>query len=69
VPRRRGLPLKACVKCKRLVEPKVEVCPNCGSRVFSDDWEGLVVILDPESSIVSERLGIEKPGMYALKVR
>ena len=69
MPKRRGLPLKACAKCKRLVEPKVEVCPNCGSRVFSDDWEGLIIIMDPENSIVSQKLEIDKPGMYALKVR
>ena len=69
MPKRKALPLKACVKCKRLVEPKVGVCPNCGSRVFSDDWVGLVIILDVENSIVSKKLEITSPGMYALKVR
>jgi len=47
----------------------VEVCPNCGSRVFSDDWEGLIIIMDPKNSIISRKLEIDKPGMYALKVR
>ncbi|MGB9830540.1 MAG: transcription elongation factor subunit Spt4, partial [Fervidicoccus fontis] len=39
-------PYKACIKCKALVEPNVEVCPVCGSKEFTNDWEGLVIVLD-----------------------
>ncbi len=69
MPKRRGLPLKACIKCKLLVDPKTEVCPNCGSRVFSDDWEGLVVVLNAEKSLVAKKLNLTKSGVYALRVR
>ncbi|RLE78371.1 MAG: DNA-binding protein [Thermoprotei archaeon] len=68
MPRRIGAPLKACRKCKMLVPLNVGMCPNCGSRDFSDDWSGMVIILD-ESSILAEKLGIKAPGRYALKVR
>jgi len=37
--------------------------------VFSADWVGLVVVIDPERSVVARELGFKKPGIYALKVR
>lgn len=51
-----------------LVEPRIEVCPNCGSRVFSNEWSGLVIVMDVEKSLVAKKLNIKTPGMYALKV-
>ncbi len=60
---------KACIKCKMLVPPDTKVCPNCGGRDFTTDWEGAVVIIDPEKSQVARTLGITKPGIYAIKVR
>lgn len=66
---RKKLPLKACVRCKTLVPENVEVCPNCGSTEFSDYWEGLVIIIDKESSEVAKILSVERDGMYAIKVR
>ncbi len=65
----RRKPLKACRKCRALVEREAEVCPMCGSRDFTDDWEGMVVIIDPEKSDVAKLLEIKKPGKYAIKVR
>ena len=65
----RRKPFKACRKCKALVERDVDVCPICNSRDFSEDWEGIVVIIDPEKSEVAKILGITKPGRYALRVR
>jgi len=67
--RRRRPPFKACIKCKLLVPFNVEECPNCGSREFSEEWEGMVIILDAERSQVAKKLGIEKPGRYAIKLR
>ncbi|MCD6563281.1 MAG: DNA-directed RNA polymerase, subunit E'' [Thermoproteales archaeon] len=66
---KRILPFKACVKCKLLVPPNVEICPNCGSRDFSDDWEGIAIIINPEKSEIAQALNITNPGRYALKVR
>jgi DNA-directed RNA polymerase subunit E" len=36
---------------------------------LSDDWSGLVVIMDAENSEVAKRMGINAPGRYALRVR
>ncbi len=56
----------ACRKCKTLTTEKV--CPNCGSTELSEEWSGLVIIINPEKSQVARTLGITKQGRYALKV-
>jgi DNA-directed RNA polymerase subunit E" len=58
---------KACKNCKFI--SKGSVCPNCKSTNLSDDWSGLVVIMDPANSEVAKRMGISAPGRYALRVR
>ncbi|MEZ0345022.1 MAG: transcription elongation factor subunit Spt4 [Infirmifilum sp.] len=67
--RKRKLPLKACTNCKALVPDEIEVCPICGGKEFSDDWDGFVAIISLENSSIRELLKIPKPGIYALKVR
>ncbi len=62
-------PFKACRKCKSLVPREATRCPVCGSTDLSDDWEGAIIVLDPEKSRIAKSLGIEKPGRYAIKVR
>lgn len=64
---REGLMFKACRKCHFLVDLDCQVCPNCGSRDFSDDWRGLVIILDP-SSETAKILEKNTPGKYAIEV-
>ncbi len=63
----------ACRKCKTIFQVREKErqikCPNCGSTDVSDDWSGLIIIFDPENSIVAQKLGIKKPGRYAIKVR
>ncbi len=58
---------KACKNCRFISNGPV--CPNCKSTNLSDDWSGLVVIMDPASSEVAKRMGITAPGRYALRVR
>ena len=58
---------KACKNCRFISNGPV--CPNCKSTNLSDDWSGLVVIMDPASSEVARRMGITAPGRYALRVR
>lgn len=67
--RRRRAPLKACIRCKALSPPDTKVCPNCGSRDFSEEWEGMVIVFDVEKSEVAKKLNISQPGRYAIKVR
>jgi len=51
------------------VPDDTSVCPNCGGREFTDRWDGVVAVLDPQNSKVASLLGIKKSGMYAIKVR
>ena len=58
---------KACKKCKLFVE---EVsCPNCKSNQFSTNWQGRIIILNKDKSVIANNIGIKKEGEYAIKVR
>lgn len=70
MPRRtRSPPFKACRRCKSLVPKDATRCPVCGSTDLTEDWEGAFIVLDVERSLLAKKLGIEKPGKYAIKVR
>ena len=58
---------KACKNCRYISSGPV--CPNCKSTNLSEDWSGLVVIVDASASDVAKRMGITAPGRYALRVR
>jgi len=60
--------LKACKKCGALVQNDVNVCPVCGSTEFTTNWEGMVIIMDPQSSELAKELSIPNPGMFAIRV-
>jgi DNA-directed RNA polymerase subunit E" len=63
----------ACGECNRILpepEKKNEI-PKCSlheSAPVSSDWAGYVVVMNPERSEIANRLNIEVPGSYALKV-
>ena len=56
---------KVCSECKRFVEGKV--CPVCKNSKLTRNWQGSVIIIDPESEI-AKALGITAPGRYAISV-
>ena len=60
--------LKACKNCGALVFRDNERCPVCGSNQFTEDWKGMIVVIDPEASALAKELGIDKTGMFALSV-
>jgi DNA-directed RNA polymerase subunit E" len=64
----RGKPFKACRSCKALVDKEVEVCPVCGSRDFTDEWSGVVVILNPEESEIAKLLNLKNKGRFVVKI-
>jgi len=68
VRRARIKPFKACMKCKFLVPHEVNKCPNCGSETFTEDWSGMVVIVDVDKSEIAKMLNIKVPGRYAIKL-
>ncbi len=60
---------RACRACRYVLEDeKSEVCPVCGSNSFTTFWRGYVVILDAEHSEIAKKMGITKPGKYALRL-
>jgi len=58
---------RACRNCHYITDESV--CPICKSTELSGDYSGLVVILDPDESLIAEKMEITKPGRYALKIR
>ncbi|KXB08455.1 DNA-directed RNA polymerase subunit E'' [candidate division MSBL1 archaeon SCGC-AAA382M17] len=58
---------KACKNCHWIVDGKV--CPVCNESSFSNDWRGYAIIIDPERSQIAERMKVDTPGRYALRVR
>ncbi len=57
---------KACRVCNYLTEGKK--CPACGSDNLSSKWKGEIIISDSKKSEAAKKLGIGKPGKYALAV-
>ena len=58
---------RACRSCKNITDENV--CPVCKGTELSDDYSGLLVVLDHENSILAEKLDAKEPGNYALKIR
>ena len=58
--------MKACTVCKMLSSK--ERCPACGNPT-SDNLSGLLIITDPEESVLARELNIQIPGEYCLRVR
>jgi DNA-directed RNA polymerase subunit E" len=59
--------MRACRTCKNISNELV--CPVCKGTEFSDDFSGLLIVLDPENSILAEKLDTKEAGAYALKIR
>ena len=58
---------RACRACRSISERSV--CPDCRSTDLSDDFSGLVVILDPANSAIAKIMNIEKKGRYGVRIR
>ena len=62
----------ACRKCKCITVTKV--CPACRSSDLTPDWEGVVVVANPNQSKIAKTLKIsveqwkKEHPKYALKV-
>ncbi len=58
---------RACRNCRLLIYGSV--CPNCKSTSLTDDYSGLLIVIDPEKSEIAKKAEITKSGRYTLKVR
>ncbi len=57
---------RACKECRRLVQGSE--CPACKTSDLTKNWEGIVIVVDPDSEI-ARTVGIDTPGKYAIKMR
>jgi len=58
----------ACGECHLVLNDGVDQCPRHPSAKVSSDWTGYVIIIQPQRSEIAERLKVDQPGKYALKV-
>ena len=58
---------QACRSCKIFTE--TETCPICKRKSFATTWQGRVHFLSIEKSSIAKKMGVEKEGEYAIKVR
>jgi DNA-directed RNA polymerase subunit E" len=59
--------MRACRTCKNISDQNI--CPICKGTESSDDYSGLLIVLDPENSILAEKLKTDEAGNFALKIR
>ncbi len=57
---------KACKNCSSITDQNK--CPRCGGEV-SKEWQGYLLVLDPEKSEIARKMGIHASGRYALRVK
>jgi RNA polymerase subunit RPABC4/transcription elongation factor Spt4 len=58
---------QVCRFCKVFVEG--DTCPLCKRKAFATVWQGKIHFLNVEKSIIAKKMGVEKEGEYAIKVR
>ena len=56
---------RACKICSTIYEG--DKCPKCGSKEFTENFKGRIVILNPEKSEIAQNLKIPNNGEYAIK--
>jgi DNA-directed RNA polymerase subunit E" len=58
--------MKACKNCESIVEGNK--CTRCGGET-SREWQGYLIVIDPEKSEIARKMGIHAAGRYALRVK
>lgn len=58
---------KACRTCHALINGSK--CPNCGKTDLTDNWNGLMIVLSPDDSMVAREMEVKLPGCYAIHLR
>ncbi len=58
---------RACKKCRKIYD-ELKTCPECNEKL-SENWKGVIIVVDPENSEIAKKLNITKPGKYALIVK
>jgi RNA polymerase subunit RPABC4/transcription elongation factor Spt4 len=58
---------QACRNCKIFTDE--DVCPICKRKSFATVVQGRIQFLNVEKSTIAKKMGVEKEGEYAIKVR
>ncbi len=58
---------RACRQCKAIFDSGSK-CPSCGNEEISESFKGKVIVVNPENSEVAKNMGINKKGVYAIKL-
>ena len=58
---------QVCRACKVFVEG--DSCPICKRKSFATVWQGRIHFLKADKSTIAKKMGVEKDGEYAIKVR
>jgi len=62
--------VKACKLCNTIVEPgEGDKCPKCASKELTEGFKGRIVILNPETSEIAQKLNFKEKGNFAIKTR
>ena len=57
---------RACRQCRYITNlPK---CPLCSGET-SREWQGYLVVMEPDKSEIAKKMGIKVQGRYALRVK
>lgn len=64
----KSVPFKACRSCRALVEREVQMCPVCGSKEFADEWEGVIIIINPSESEIAKSTDLKERGRFVVKI-
>jgi RNA polymerase subunit RPABC4/transcription elongation factor Spt4 len=58
---------QVCRSCKIFTDD--DVCPLCKRKSFATVWQGRIQFLNVGKSVIAKKMGVEKEGEYAIKVR
>ncbi len=58
---------RVCKICRRFTDGSE--CPSCKTSQFATTWKGRICVLEPEKSLIAQRVGLKEAGEYAIKVR
>jgi len=58
---------QVCRTCKIFFEG--ELCPICKKKSYATVWQGRIHFLNIKKSGIAKKMGVNKEGEYAIKVR
>ncbi|MEM3422694.1 MAG: transcription elongation factor subunit Spt4 [Candidatus Bilamarchaeaceae archaeon] len=60
--------MKACKNCHMVIMGTEKNCPKCGGEL-SEQFAGMIIVLDPEHSEIAKIASINTIGAYAIRVK